>query len=75
MEFAVCGEISCLAKIQVFFSDAQVSFLFTMRLQRQIKDLSHSIELLSEKQRTEEPLRTLEQIKVNPSLHHLVAQT
>lgn len=55
MEFAVCGEMSCLAKVRVLFNDAHVSFLFTMHLQRQIEDLSHSIELLIEKQRTEEP--------------------
>lgn len=75
MEFAVCGEMSCLAKVRVRFSDARVSFLFTMHLQRQIEDLTHSVELLSEKQRTEEPLQTLEQMKVNPSLQHSVAQT
>lgn len=46
-----------------------------MHLQRQIEDLTHSVELLSEKQRTEEPLQTLEQMKVNPSLQHSVAQT
>lgn len=75
MEFAVCGEMSCLVKVRMLFSEARVSFLFAMHLQRQIEDLSHSIELLSEKQRTEEPLRTLKQMKVNPSLQHLVAQT
>lgn len=60
-EFAVCGEMS-------YFS-----FLFTMHLQRQIEDLLHSIELLSKKQRTEEPLRALEKMKENPSLQHSVA--
>lgn len=59
----------------MLFSDARDSFSFTMHLQRKIEDLSHSIELLSEKQRTAEPLQTLEEMKVNLSLQHSVAQT